>query len=135
MTKKRDRPSVTRSVTVRQPTSHGTMFVTITSVRRRPLEVFANIGKAGSCERAWVEAVTRLISTALRYRVPPQEIVDQLKAIKCDPPVGYQGDVASGGTKTISSPADGIAWILEDFLGTKAKSKEASNKEASHNEP
>lgn len=112
--KKKERPVLLKSATVRQPTDHGSMFVTITyKTRKHPFEVFVNMGKAGSCEKAWIEALTRSVSLGLRYGVPASEYIDQLSNLQCVP----VPDESRGGF--VHSPADGVAKVLKDFVEEK----------------
>ena len=108
------RPDILESVTVKQTTGHGNLYVTITLLDGKPLEVFSALGKAGSCERSWMEAVTRAVSTGLRHKVPLVAYRDTLRGIRCgdsfaDPKRGH----------FIHSLADGMAWVLSDFLEGK----------------
>ncbi len=85
-------------------------------------EVFAQVAKPDGdskddlnqqCERVWVEALCRMISTALRYGVPQEALISQLKNLECtkvrDSELGVW----------IKSPADGIARVMEGFDGSE----------------
>ena len=64
---KRTRPQALPGVTYRMPTSCGRIYVTITKDGDgRPFEVFVRFGKAGHCGAAIFDAMTKLISYALR---------------------------------------------------------------------
>ena len=83
----RPRPTQMRGVTERVRTGHGNMFVTINfDEEGRPFEVFSTLGKAGGYESAAMEAISRLISLALRSGIDSNDIVDQLKGITSTPP-------------------------------------------------
>lgn len=105
------RPIVVPNVTTRLRTGHHTMYVTIGYLKERlPFEIFTQVGHADPCEHAYLEAVSRCISIALQYGVPAEEFVDQLRGIRCVPgtdPVRQ---------RFISSPADGIAVALNEFI-------------------
>ena len=59
----RERPTSVRGVTERVRTGHGNMYVTITfDDSGKPFEVFTTLGKAGGCDSANLEAVSRLVS-------------------------------------------------------------------------
>lgn len=82
------RPRVLTSQTRRVSTKLGTAFVTLTRDREgQPLEVFLNVGKAGSDTYATAEALGRLISLALRLESPVSRaeradgLADQLHSI------------------------------------------------------
>ena len=63
----RNRPSTVPGVTEKIRTGHGNMYVTVNFDQQSdPFEVFTNLGKAGSSDSANLEAVSRLISLALR---------------------------------------------------------------------
>ena len=101
----RQRPTTVRGVTERVRTGHGTMFVTINfDDNGHPFEVFSTSGKSGGCDSANIDAISRLISLALRSGVDPDQVVEQLKGITCDP-------VWDGGT-LVRSPADAVALAL-----------------------
>ena len=101
----RQRPTTVRGVTERVRTGHGTMFVTINfDGDGHPFEVFSTSGKSGGCDSANIDAISRMISLALRSGVDPDQIVEQLKGITCDP-------VWDGGT-LVRSPADAVSLAL-----------------------
>ena len=79
------RPAQVQGVTERVRTGHGNMYVTINSRDDQPFEVFSNLGKAGGCDSAQIEAITRLVSLALRSGIDPAHVVDQLRGITCCP--------------------------------------------------
>ena len=82
----RERPKTIRGVTERMRTSHGNAYVTINfDEAGEPFEVFTTIGKAGSTDAAYLEAVSRLISLALRSGIPAVEVVEQLRGITSEP--------------------------------------------------
>ncbi len=82
----RTRPSQMRGVTDRIRTGHGNTYITINfDDENKPFEVFTTVGKAGSCDSANLEAITRLVSLALRSGIPTEQIVEQLQGITCHP--------------------------------------------------
>ena len=103
-----ERPSETLGVTERIRTGHGNMYITINfdpQGERRPFEVLGRLGKAGACDTAQLEAISRLVSLALRCGIDPEEIVDTLRGISCCP-------AWDEGTLVRSDP-DAIALVLE----------------------
>ena len=105
----RIRPHEMKGVTERIRTGHGNMFITINfDDDERPFEVFSTLGKAGGCESASLEAISRLASMALRSGVDPTAIVEQLRGITCTP-AWDQGTL-------IGSPADAVAKALERHI-------------------
>ena len=107
---KRDRPDVIHGTTYKMATGYGSMYVTINSDNNsEPFEVFSQIGKAGGFFAAQTEAITRLMSLALRFSIPADEIIDQLKGIRGPNPIWADG-------KLILSMPDAIAQILESHI-------------------
>jgi len=80
-----DRPAQVHGLTDRVRTGHGNMYITINFQEDRPFEVFSNLGKAGGCDSAQLEAISRLISLGLRSGIDPAQIVEQLRGITCCP--------------------------------------------------
>jgi len=99
-----DRPSQVRGITDRVRTGHGNMYITINSRDGNPFEVFSNLGKAGGCDSAQLEAISRLISLGLRSGINTGEIVEQLRGITCCPSW-------DDGTLVRSAP-DAVALVL-----------------------
>ena len=106
----RDRPREIHGVTERVRTGHGNMYITVNfDEDNRAFEVFSTLGKAGGCDSAQLEAISRLVSLALRSGVDAQEIVNHLRGITCCP-------VWDEGTLVRSAP-DAVALALERHLG------------------
>ena len=81
-----ERPRLMTGVTERFRTGHGNMYVTLNFDRpNHPFEIFANLGKAGGCDSANLEAVSRMASLCLRSGVDPMEIIQNLQGITCCP--------------------------------------------------
>src|SRR5260370_19201071 len=83
------RPTVVHGYTRQVSAPEGKINVTINSDEQGPLEVFVNVGKAGSDIAALAEALGRLISLNLRLPSPlsqtnrARETADQLRGIGC----------------------------------------------------
>ena len=105
----RQRPAVTRGVTERVRTGEGNIFVTINEDEQGLCEIFSTIGKAGGNAAAQSEAISRLMSLALRAGIDPQEIISQLKGISGPSPVW------EGGELILSTP-DAIGRALERYV-------------------
>ena len=102
----RSRPQAIQGVTERVRTGHGNMYVTINfDENQRPFEVFGNLGKAGGCDSAQLEAISRLVSLALRSGIDPSAVLEQLRGITCCP-------AWDDGTLVRSGP-DAVALALE----------------------
>jgi ribonucleoside-diphosphate reductase alpha chain len=101
----RERPRMIRGITERMRTAQGNAYVTINfDEEGTPFEVFTTIGKAGSTDQANLEAISRLISLALRSGIPAVEVVEQLRGITSEP-VWDQG-------RLIKSSPDAVAQVL-----------------------
>ncbi|QLG69997.1 MAG: Ribonucleotide reductase of class II (coenzyme B12-dependent) [Candidatus Woesebacteria bacterium] len=112
-----ERPFVAKGATYKLATPVGTAFVTINEDENgQPLEVFINVGKAGSDLTAVAEALGRVISTALRSRgnTSPKdralEIAHQLSGI------GGRRSVGFGPSKIRSLP-DAVAAAISIHFG------------------
>ena len=106
----RQRPQSIRGVTERVRTGHGNMYVTINfDEQDKPFEVFGNLGKAGGCDSAQLEAISRLVSLALRSGIDPDAVLEQLRGITCCP-------AWDEGTLVRSGP-DAVALALERHTG------------------
>ena len=103
-----ERPRVLPGKTIKTKTGLGTLYLTITELEGKPLEVFAFIGKSGKDVNAMTEAVGRLISLNLRSGITLLDITKQLKGISGETPIP-QGKIL------IKSVPDAIARILEEF--------------------
>ena len=75
-----------------------------------PFELFTSMGKAGGCAASQTEAISRLVSLALRSRIDIEEVIEQLKGISCH-------NHAFGPDGKILSCADGIAKGMEKYIG------------------
>ncbi len=102
----RERPQKISGTTERVRSGHGNMYVTINvDDGGQPFEVFGTLGKAGGCDSAQLEAISRLVSLALRSGIDPHIVIDQLRGITCCP-------AWDSGTLVRSSP-DALALALE----------------------
>jgi len=80
---KRPRPKVTIGTTEKTKIGCGKLYITINSDKKGINEVFTTTGKGGGCH-AQSEAISRLASLALRSGVAIEEVVDQLRGIRCE---------------------------------------------------
>jgi len=101
---------VMHGVTYQLKTAYGHLYITINEDNtNRPFEVFASLGKTGGFFSAQTEAITRMISLALRSNVAVEEIIDQLKGIRGP-------DVSFSDGEMIYSLPDAIGKILEKHI-------------------
>jgi len=114
------RPAVVHGYTRQVSAPEGKINVTINSDELGPLEVFVNVGKAGSDIAALAEALGRLISLNLRVLSPlsqtdrAKEIAEQLRGIGGSRSVGF-------GMQQIRSLPDAVARALEMHLESLEK--------------
>lgn len=81
---RQERPETLAGTTHRKRTGCGNLYVTVTTLPDgAPFEVFAQLGKAGGCAAAAVEAVSRLVSDLFRCGVGMDVAVKTLVGISC----------------------------------------------------
>ena len=103
------RPNTTVGSTRRIRTGEGTLYNTINEDENGLCEIFTTIGKAGGNAAAQSEAISRLISLALRSGIDPNAIIKQLKGISGPNPTLEDG-------RLILSTPDAIGKALDDYL-------------------
>jgi len=114
---KKVRPLRLMGKTVKVPTGCGNMYVTLNGDESGVFEVFAALGKSGSCAKVQTEAITRLITLALKYSVPMSEIIDELRDLQCPNPNMFPKEAR------VLSCADAIAKVLRDEVGEGPRSQ------------
>jgi ribonucleotide reductase alpha subunit len=108
------RPEIMAGYTIQVKAPEGKVNVTINSDEQGPLEVFVNVGKAGSDIAALSEALGRLISLTLQLPSAygqdkiVEEICKQLRGIGGSRSVGF-------GENQVKSLPDAVARTLESY--------------------
>jgi ribonucleoside-diphosphate reductase alpha chain len=107
----RERKRVTNGPAYKEKLSDncGSLYIFIGTDPEGICEIFVIKGKSGGCVGAFAEAVGRLASIALASGVPPEQIIRQLRGIRCPHP-----KMTSEGT--IFSCPDAIAKTLDRFV-------------------
>lgn len=124
-------PTVVHGYTRHLNSPEGKVNITINSDEQGPLEVFINVGKAGSDIAALAEALGRLISLNLRVLSPlsqvdrAQEIADQLRGIGGSRSIGF-------GAQQVRSMPDAVARALEMHLASLQQEIEQQTSPAPH---
>ena len=100
----RPRPAVMRGFTEQVRIGCGKLYVTVNYDEEGICEVFTNTGKHGGCP-SQSEAVGRLTSLSLRSGIKMEDVVRQLKGIRCP------STIRQHGLNVLSCP-DAIAKVL-----------------------
>jgi ribonucleoside-diphosphate reductase alpha chain len=83
---KTPRPKEIKSTTSRVELTCGKLYITIGEENDKPYEIFAKLGKAGSCTTCFLETVTLVVSLAMRWGIPIDDIIKKLTGIRCPSP-------------------------------------------------
>jgi len=113
-----DRPDCLKGITEKIKTGYGNLYVTINHKDGMPFEIFAQIGKSGFSTMADTEAVSRMISLALRSGIDVDDIIEQLLGIGGASPVYQNGGV-------VMSIPDAIAKVLKRHFGNGKKKQQS----------
>ncbi len=118
--KPRPRPAVTTGQTTKVNTGCGSLYVTINEDEHGLCEVFSSMGRAGACKAAQSEAVSRLISLALRSGVDTAAILKSIKGIRCpSPALGGAASCPDAIARAVIEHMDRAPHLTED--GAKAE--------------
>lgn len=125
------RPMVVQGSTYRMHTPVGTAYITINSNEDdEPIEVFINLGKAGTDVYAMAEGMGRVISLFLRVNsnLPPKErikkIIDDLSGIGGGNAMGF-------GKDRVKSLPDAVAKVLTMHFKKREEEKKLHTTEQS----
>lgn len=103
----RPRPEDLYGYTRTTPTGDGKLYTTVNYDEYGIREVVTNIGRSGGTLFSLSEAIGRLISLSLKYKVPVEEIARSLIGIRGANPYGF------GANQVLSIP-DAIGKVLKD---------------------
>lgn len=110
----KDRPKFVRGITTKSDSPWGSMYVTLNfDNNNKCFEVFVTAGKSGSENKAVTEALSRVISLALRAGISLDEIIRTISNIS-----GSEVWVYEAADKTevyVKSIPDAIAKMLHDL--------------------
>ena len=108
----RKRPPVMRGRTVQSNVGCGPLYITLNEDESgRPFEVFFKLGKSGSCQQSYLEAIGVAMSVGLRYGADPEKFVEKFEGMRCPNP-----KMRDGSGPTTLSCADGISQGLAKAL-------------------
>ena len=105
MVEKKSRPDQQAGATPKRKTGCGNLFLTDCSQSDYP-EIFLKLGKTGGCPAAFLQALAKVSSLALRAGVTRTELIRVWKGIGCPNPA-WDGPV-----QVLSCP-DAVAQMLE----------------------
>ncbi len=109
------RPEVTFGTSTKILTGCGNLYVTINyDENNKPFEIFTQMGKAGGCACSQLEALSRMVSLALRCGIDGEAVVQQLHGIRCPVPTWNDGG-------RVLSCADAISQVMEKRLKEKVQ--------------
>lgn len=110
-----ERPSKLNAEVFTIDTGNGKMYVTVSTIEGKPIEIFLHIGKSGQLLSNFSEALGRTISIALQHGVPVESIVRTLLGINSDHPTWYRFEESDIKPSQILSVPDGIAQLLDRY--------------------
>lgn len=114
----RKRPHRLTGSTYEWPTPVGKAFITINEYADDPIEVFLNIGKAGSDVAAMSEALGRLTTLFLKYADMPNADAKVTTLVKHLRDIGGSNSIGFGENR-VSSVPDAIAKALRNHMQEK----------------
>jgi ribonucleoside-diphosphate reductase alpha chain len=115
----RERPKILSGRTIMVRTDCGKIYVTLNRTDDGHYhEVFATLGKNGSCTKSQLEAITRSVTLALRADVHPDYAIEELGGIQCP----CKSETAKSCADAI---AHGLKELVEEDTTREAKEKGA----------
>lgn len=114
----RPRPAIVMGMTECVKIGCGNLYVTVNYDDNGICEVFTSTGKAGGCP-SQSESTARLVSIALRSGISTEEIINQLKGIRCPSTVRQQGLQCTSCPDAIAKVIKKVYDIQRDKTGSK----------------
>jgi len=105
----------------------GKLYITVNRDEIGMCEVFTSTGRTGGCP-SQSEAISRLVSLALRSGIAVEEITYQLQGIRCHSAI-RRNELIKNGDRAVSCPA-AIALALRLAAGQQEKTKPPTSVEA-----
>jgi ribonucleoside-diphosphate reductase alpha chain len=117
------RPKILHGTTIKIKTGCGNLFVTVNFDKdNKPYEVFARLGKSGSCFLSQIQSLTTIISIAIQGGIPIEKIIEKLKGHRCSNPIITDGE-------EILSCSDALAKAIKIILEEKGVKTDEKQKE------
>lgn len=110
-----ERPRRLPATSMKIETGCANMYVTVSQLQNELFEVFVNSGKSGGCANAYNEAVSKLITIALRSGVKPDAIIKQLRGIRCPEKIMVEG------VGVVNSCPDAVGIVIQEVAASKNK--------------
>jgi ribonucleoside-diphosphate reductase alpha chain len=104
------RPKLVNSMTTRIKTGCGDLYVTIGYKGHQPMEILTKADKAGSCTVCQLEALTRSITLGLKFGIPLENYMEELRGLQCPNP-----NMFPKVERALSCP-DGISKVMGEYL-------------------
>lgn len=119
----RERPDCVWGMTQKLITGCGNIYVTVNEDENGPVELFTAIGKAGGCASSQAEAISRLISLALRAGIDIESIIKQLQGVRCPNPQWSNGELILSCADAISRAMKTYTERRQDLMQTSSSLK------------
>lgn len=130
----RPRPNLTWGATEKMKIGCGSLFITVNRDEQGICEVFTSTGKGGGCP-SQSEATARLVSIALRAGISQDEILAQLKGIRCPSTVRQPGLKCTSCPDAIARTIVKMSKMLDKNGFVSEEEETAPKKSAPANKP
>lgn len=130
----RPRPNLTWGATEKMKIGCGSLFITVNRDEQGICEVFTSTGKGGGCP-SQSEATARLVSIALRAGISQDEILAQLKGIRCPSTIRQPGLKCTSCPDAIARTIVKMSKMLDKNGFVSEEEKTVPKKSAPANKP